>query len=128
MTSRWRRRDVQGAPDARMLHALVAAFTAADAAAVRAALHPDVTVTVDGGGAVPVPISPLRGRVAAVGALCEAVAGGCPTVASINGTPGITVHDGDRCVAALTAAVRDDALIEVWVVRAPDKLAHWNRG
>ena len=53
-------------------------------------------------------------------------AGTTATIASINGSHGITLVRDERVVGVITTEVRAQALSTIWVVCNPEKLRHWN--
>ncbi|NLP84225.1 siderophore-interacting protein [Microbacterium sp. CFH 90308] len=113
----------------RAARALITATRNADAAALARALHLDASLTVDGGGQVPAPRTPVRGRVAVVRHLMRAL--GDPEVdtviESVNGMPGIVVRRDGTVVGVLVLRVRRSLVCEAWLVANPDKLESWNR-
>lgn len=113
----------------RAARALIAATNAADAAALGRVLHFDVTLTVDGGGQVPAPRAPLRGRVAVVRQLLRVLSDPQvdTVVESVNGMPGVVVRRGGSVVGVLALRVRGSLVCEAWLVVNPDKLASWNQ-
>lgn len=113
----------------RAASALIAAIRKRDAAALGRLLHTDASLTVDGGGQVPAPHAPVRGRVAVVRQLLE-VAGGPEvdaTVESVNGMPGVVVRRDGTVVGVLALRLSGTIVHEAWLVTNPDKLASWNR-
>jgi len=113
----------------RVARALIAATSTTDAATLARMLHPDVQLTVDGGGHVPAPPTPLRGRVEVVRYLTRVL--GDPEVdtviESVNGMPGVVVRREATVVGVLVLRVRRSLVCEAWLVANPDKLASWNR-
>jgi RNA polymerase sigma-70 factor (ECF subfamily) len=113
----------------RTARALIAATRNADAAALGRVLHVDASLTVDGGGQVPAPRTPLRGRVAVVRHLMRVL--GDPAVdsviESVNGMPGVVVRCEGTVVGVLVLRVRRSVVCEAWLVANPDKLESWNR-
>lgn len=110
---------------------LLAGCTAGSEERVRAALHPDVTVIIDGGGKVRTSPSPVRGVGPAarflVGLFSKvpAVTG---TEQSVNGRTGLVFRQGTRVVGVLSAGVTAGSILDIWIVLNPDKLRHWNDG
>jgi len=123
----WWRRRTQRAPEARTIDKLAGALDKADADGIRRVLRPAVVTLVDGGGRADVPLLAQHGIEAALIALCEAVDGGRAERASINGSPGIVVRDRGRVIATICAGARGEKLVELWIIRNPEKLQHWNR-
>ncbi|MFJ2370852.1 hypothetical protein [Microbacterium sp. NPDC087665] len=123
----WWRRRVQGAADAHTIDDLVAALERADADGIRRVLHSEVVTLVDGGGLVDAPLAAQHGADAALESLRRTVRDGTIEGASINGSPGIIVRDGDRVVATICGSARGEKLVELWIVRNPEKLQRWNR-
>lgn len=113
----------------RAARALIAATNATDAAALGRLLHHNVTLTVDGGGQVPAPRSPLRGRVAVVRQLLRVLSDPevDTAVESVNGMPGVVVRRDGSVVGVLALRVRGLLVCEAWFMVNPDKLASWNR-
>lgn len=113
----------------RVARALIEATDAADAAALGRALRDDVTLTVDGGGLVPAPAAPLRGRVAVVRQLLRVLSdpGVDTVVESVNGMPGVVVRRDGGVVGVLALRLQGSLVCEAWLVANPDKLASWNR-
>jgi RNA polymerase sigma-70 factor (ECF subfamily) len=112
------------------LDALREAIVAGRRAAVAATLHGAVEMIVDGGGRVPAPVTPVRGRDAAARALLEILHPDAHTsvlVASVNGAPALVVRRGTAVVAVVVVAFRGHRVATIWVVVNPDKLSHWNR-
>jgi RNA polymerase sigma-70 factor (ECF subfamily) len=124
----WWRRRTQRAPGARTIDKLAEALGRADADGIRHVLHPDVVTLVDGGGHVDAPLLAEHGIETALTALSDAVHGGTAERASINGSPGIVVRDRDRVIATVCAGARGEKLVELWIIRNPEKLQRWNRG
>ncbi|WP_127819037.1 hypothetical protein [Microbacterium sp. CPCC 204701] len=112
-----------------MARALIAATRRADAADLGRVLHHDVSLTVDGGGVVPTPRAPLRGRGDVVPQLLRVL--GDPevdaVVESVNGMPGVVVRRDGGVVGVLVLRVTGGVVREAWLVANPDKLASWNR-
>ena len=113
----------------RAARALIAATKATDAVALGRVLHYDATLTVDGGGRIPAPRAPLRGRVAVVRHLLQVLADPevDTAVESVNGMPGVVVRRDGEVVGVLVLRVRGAVVREAWLVANPDKLASWNR-
>lgn len=124
----WLRRRRHGAADQNTMEDLAGALAVGDDLGIRALLHPDVVLVIDGGGHVATPQTPLHGSAAAADGLAELVTPETSvTMASINSVPGfVLVRDG-VVVAAVTSEVRSGLLSSVWVVCNPVKLRHWNR-
>lgn len=113
----------------RAARALIAATSTTDAATLARMLHADVELTVDGGGHVPAPPTPLQGRAAVVRHLLSVL--GDPEVdtviESVNGMPGVVVRREATVVGVLVLRVRQSLVCEAWLVANPDKLESWNR-
>jgi len=96
---------------------------------VRATLHPDITVIIDGGGKVSVSPSPVRGVEQAARLLIgvfSRVPGVTATEQSVNGQAGLVFRQGSRVVGVLSASIRRGRILDIWLVLNPDKLRHWN--
>jgi len=108
---------------------LLAGCTKANEAEVRATLHPDITVVIDGGGKVRVSPSPVRGVEQAARLLIR-VFSKVPTVTateqSVNGQSGLVFRQGRRVVGVLSASIIGGRILDIWLVLNPDKLRHWN--
>ena len=115
------------------LHALLTELrngcTAGDLGRVRATLHPDATVTIDGGGTVSADPSPARGGASAARLLIRVITDN-PAVTvtehSVNGQAGLVFRHEARVVGVLSVSVRAGTIREIWIVLNPDKLRHWN--
>ena len=108
---------------------LLAGCTSANEAEVRATLHPDITVVIDGGGKVRVSPSPVRGveRVARLLIrVFSTVPGVTATEQSVNGQAGLVFRQGRRVVGVLSANIKAGRILDIWLVLNPDKLRHWN--
>ena len=124
-----REQELPGERHRELLLALLAGCMAQDTARVRATLHPDVTVTIDGGGKVSAEPSPARGGAPAARLLIRVITDN-PAVAvtehSVNGQAGLVLRHGARVVGVLSVSVRAGSIRDVWIVLNPDKLWHWN--
>ena len=112
-------------------HALVVACEQHDLSVIGGLLSADVTAVVDGGGNVPAPTDPVRGR-AAVAELLAGVlsprSGVTIVEREVNGSPGVVMRADRAVVGALSMRMRRRAISDVWIVLNPDKLHHWNIG
>jgi RNA polymerase sigma-70 factor, ECF subfamily len=109
---------------------IVAAFSAAtadgDTDRLVALLHPDVVMRTDGGGVVNAPRKPIEGaeRVAEVTAAL-AKKGADPSTlrfVDVNGMPGVYVRDWDGTASVLAFTIDDGRIVEIDIVRNPEKL------
>ncbi|MEV4143591.1 hypothetical protein AB0J40_07970 [Amycolatopsis sp. NPDC049691] len=102
-----------------------------DRAALEAVLRDDATATCDGGGLVPAPAGPVRGK-AEVARLVIAVlgrgAGAELTVESVNGRAGLALRHASRAVAVVGAETAGAEITTLWIVLNPAKLSGWHRG
>ncbi|QEW03483.1 siderophore-interacting protein [Microbacterium lushaniae] len=125
---RARERTTGGRPTA--VDALRDAVASGRTAAVAATLHATVTLVVDGGGRVPAPTAPVRGRTAVAAALLDVLppdARATARVVSVNGAPALVLRRRAGVMAVVVTAVRRRRIATVWVVVNPDKLSRWNR-
>jgi RNA polymerase sigma-70 factor (ECF subfamily) len=124
-----REQDVPGVGHRDVVLGLLGAAMAQDELRVRATLHPDITVTVDGGGKVTAAPSPVRGVDEAARVLIRVISAG-PAVSvteqSVNGQAGLVFRRGEIVVGVLSLNVRAGSIRDVWIVLNPDKLRHWN--
>lgn len=96
---------------------------------VRATLHPEITVIIDGGGKVHTSPSPVRGVEQAARLLIRVfskVPAVTVTEQSVNGQTGLVFRQGSRVVGVLSASIKAGAILDIWIVLNPDKLRHWN--
>ena len=119
-----------GAAD-RLAAAFLAASREGDADALRAILAEDAVLRSDGGGKRPAALAPILGRdrivrffVGVTRKLREAGYVLTPTLARINGQPGVVLRDADGIVQTIALEIRDGAIVAVDIVRNPDKLGH----
>ena len=108
---------------------LLAGCTSENDSAVRATLHPDITVIIDGGGKVRVSPSPVRGVEQAARLLVRVFAkvpAVTATEQSVNGQAGLVFRQGRRVVGVLSASIKAGRILDIWLVLNPDKLRHWN--
>jgi len=85
----------------------------------------------DGGGKRPAALAPILGRdriarffAGVVRKLRDSGYILTPTLARINGQPGVVFRDADGIVQTMALEVRDGAVVAVDIVRNPDKLGH----
>jgi hypothetical protein len=90
-------------------------------------LHPGVRLTIDGGGVVAAPTSPLEGVSDVAGYLAGALFASAARlrVASVNGAPGVVVCVQGRATGVLALRTRGRLILEAWLVVNPDKLTTW---
>jgi RNA polymerase sigma-70 factor (ECF subfamily) len=109
-----------------VVRALVAAAEARDERGLSRMLHPGIRLTVDGGGVVAAPSSPLEGRSAASAFLIEALsAPAALRVEAVNGIAGVVRCADGRVTGVLGLRSRGRLLVEAWLVVNPDKLTRW---
>jgi RNA polymerase sigma-70 factor, ECF subfamily len=107
------------------------AWQASDIAALVALLDPDATITADGGGLAPAALYPIGGAEQIAGYLAKltARAAGMDILErTVNGQPGLIVHDGRTIVTVFAFDVSGDHISHIWAVRNPDKLRPWTAG
>lgn len=128
--ARWphgsRRADASAAArNDRIARGLVAA---AERRGIPHLLRPDVELVVDGGGKVPAPAAPLRGR-DEVAAFLAGVLGPNADLAvePVNGVPAVVIRGRDGVEGVLCLRASRDGIAEAWLILNPEKLAHWNR-
>lgn len=100
----------------------------ADVDALARVLRPDVTLTIDSGGALPVR-GTVEGRHDVAAAIVELLAllpGRRLVRGHVNGRPGILVVSAKRVVGVIGAVRRGTRVEDVWIVVNPDKLRRWN--
>lgn len=117
----------------RIAAAFFAASRSGDMAALRALLAEDVMAVADGGGKVPASPAPLVGR-AAVLVRHEAMArdfidnpSRLVRFAVIDGLPGFVTVEAGGIVQTTALQLHGDAVVALYVVRNPDKLARVSR-
>jgi DNA-directed RNA polymerase specialized sigma24 family protein len=96
---------------------------------VRATLHPDITVIIDGGEKESVSPSPVRGVEQAARLLIRVflrVPVVTATEQSVNGQVDLVFRQGSRVVGVLSASIKGGRILDIWLVLNPDKLRHWN--
>ena len=124
-----REQELPGERHRELLLALLAGCLAQDTDRVRATLHPDATVTIDGGGTVSADPSPARGGASAARLLIRVITDN-PAVTvtehSVNGQAGLVFRHEARVVGVLSVSVRAGTIRDIWIVLNPDKLRHWN--
>ena len=111
----------------RAARALVEAASAGDRRRVERMLHPDVELTVDGGGVVAGPGSALRGASEVGAHLASTLLDPQTTlrVESVNGFPGVTVRRSRRVTGVLAIRVQAGLIVEAWLIVNPEKLSAW---
>ena len=122
----WRRRGPH-AQGADTITALAIAAADQDADGVVSLLHPAVVTVVDSGGHVDAPSTALPGPAAAADAVLRSAVSGDVMTASVNGSPGIVIRQEGRITTVV--CVRTDAgrIVELWIIRNPEKLRRWDR-
>jgi RNA polymerase sigma-70 factor (ECF subfamily) len=110
---------------------LLSAVGANDLERVRGLLHADVIALVDnGGGTDAAPAAEPVSGAETVGRLLLALAALPPAVTvsaqSVNGRLGLVARRGSRVVGVVSLSVAADAIRDIWIVLAPEKLRRWN--
>jgi RNA polymerase sigma-70 factor (ECF subfamily) len=110
----------------------LAAAMGGDLDGLLAVLAPDVELITDGGGKVRAAIRPIKGA-AKVAGFIRGISGRSyqgyqnseitPSLAEINGVPGVLVMARGQVLAAITATVAGDRITAIQLVANPDKLA-----
>jgi RNA polymerase sigma-70 factor (TIGR02957 family) len=106
----------------------LAACAGGDVQALLAALAPDVVLISDGGGRVSAALRPITGAdrvarfVAGIAAQGFALPGLRIEVAEVNGEPGIVAWAEGEPLIAMSLQVDEGRIVQVLVVRNPDKL------
>jgi hypothetical protein len=99
-----------------------------DPEAIARTLRRAAEVTIDDGGRAGASRHPVHGARDAALAIARMLQPGSEVaVASVNGSPGLTVRVGDRVVGVLTFTTRRRAIERLWFVVDPSKLATFNR-
>ncbi|MFB2597018.1 sigma factor-like helix-turn-helix DNA-binding protein [Herbiconiux sp. P17] len=108
---------------------LLSAAEAKNVGRVRQLLHDDVIALVDTGGRADVAPAPFGGA-EKVARLLVALAGLSPaltvTAQPVNDRLGIVARRDGRVVGVVSVSVAADAIRDIWIVLAPDKLRRWN--
>jgi RNA polymerase sigma-70 factor (ECF subfamily) len=108
---------------------LLSAVQANDRARVRGLLHADVIALIDNGGRTDAAPEPVGGA-ETVARLLLALAALPPAVTvsaqSVNGRLGLVARRESRVVGVVSLSVAADAVRDIWIVLAPDKLRRWN--
>ena len=107
------------------------AWQTSDIAALVALLDPDATITADGGGLAPAALEPIEGAEQIASYLADLAiraAGMTILERTVNGQPGLIVHDGRTIVTVFAFDVTDGHISHIWAVRNPDKLRPWTSG
>jgi len=122
-----KRFDVPESAKTALLQKFTAAVWARDEQALVALFAPDATWTADGGGKTPAAAHPIIGaeRIARLliglrekfWAVDREL-----TVTTINGEPGLAIHDGDRLTATMSIATDGKRILAVYAVVNPEKL------
>lgn len=124
---RW---QVSSAELARTVTAFKAAWEAGDVAGLIGQLDRAATATIDGGGKVSAALAPLVGGEQIARFFLD-VYRRQPDLAIretlINGAPGLVAEDAaGHTLAAVSFALREGRISNLWVMRNPDKLTTWN--
>jgi RNA polymerase sigma-70 factor, ECF subfamily len=121
----------------RFVQAFMSAVTQGDMHELQSLLHKDVVLRTDGGGKVKAALQPLFGRDAVARFLLgvkkkveeAAAAAGRPAEdaytlkpGTVNGAPAVFVWHGDAFDAVLSVSASADGIVELDLVRNPDKL------
>jgi hypothetical protein len=114
----------------RVVAAFKMAWEAGDVAGLIDQLEGDATATIDGGGMVTAALAPLEGADQIARFFLD-VYRRQPDLAIresvINGHPGLIAQDaGGHVLAAVSFAVGEQHISDIWVTRNPDKLTTWN--
>ena len=122
-----KRFDVSESAKTALLQRFTAAVEARDEQALLELFAPDATWTADGGGKAPAAARPIAGanRIARLliglrekfWAVDREL-----TVTTINGEPGLAIHDGDRLTATMSIATDGKRILAVYAVVNPEKL------
>src|SRR5262245_711538 len=112
----------------RLLQAFTAALEARDEKTLLALFAPDATWTADGGGKVGAAPQPIIGAERIVRLVLDLrehswAADRVLELTTVNGEPGLWVHDGDRPVAAMAVETDGERIVAVYAVINPEKLA-----
>lgn len=109
---------------------LLSAVEATDLDRVRGLLHTDVIALVDGGGTDAAPAAEPISGAERVARLLLALAALPPAVTvsaqSVNGRLGLVAWRESRVVGVVSLSVASDAIRDIWIVLAPEKLRRWN--
>ena len=108
---------------------LLAGCETGDEERIKAVLHPEITIVIDGGGKVDAAETPVQGIDQVARLLTQHFTGACETTASersVNGHAGLVFRQAERVVAVLSANLKSGQIVDLWVVVNPDKLRHWN--
>lgn len=134
LASRARRHVEEGTPrfpasrdeHARIVSAFAAASQAGDLDALLHVLDPDVTFRADGGGRVTAARHPIVGaaRVARVLTKLATKSWRACRIAVVNDMPGLLVDDGGSVLTVYSLTVDAHRIVEIDVIRNPDKLRH----
>lgn len=107
----------------------LAACAGGDVRALLAALAPDVVLVSDGGGKVSAALRPISGAdkvarfVAGIAGQGFALPGLRAEITEVNGQPGIVAWVHDQPLIAISLEIAGGRIVQVLVVRNPDKLA-----
>lgn len=113
-----------------MVRAVQRAGERGDRVAMAAALDPDVTLVIDGGGRVAAAYTPVHGAAAVsvrMLALLDPASGVTLAQHAVNGAEGLLLRRNDLVTAVITIAVRGRRATDIWIVVNPDKLRGVNR-
>lgn len=124
----WARRRSSQTPGTDVITMLAIALAAADAEGIRRLLHTAIVTVVDSGGATgDAPTGALHGPDAAAAALQRSAVSDAVTTASVNAAPGIVIRHQGRITAVVCANTRAGQIVELWIIRNPEKLRRWDR-
>jgi RNA polymerase sigma factor (sigma-70 family) len=117
------------AEQAAVVRRFTTAFEAGDIDSLVGLLHPDATVTPDGGGRVAARTEPLVGAGTIAAYLTDLVARAPADVSfhrrTVNGRPGLVGQQGGVVVTVFSFDVADGLIRHIWATRNPDKLRRW---
>lgn len=113
-----------------LIHALRDALQSGDDRRLAVLLGPGVRVVVDSGGLLEGTNELASGPVHGLGLLLRAL--GPPEdfdlePHSVNGRTALVCREEGRVVGIVSVDGRVGRVTDVWIVRNPEKLAHWNR-
>ena len=109
-----------------VLHELFLACSAGDVARLERLLDPEITVLIDHGGTVRW-IDPVRGAPAAAALLIELLSDEHKlSEQSVNGGVGLVLRQSGNVVGIVLVNIRNDLVLDAWIVTNPDKVRFWN--
>lgn len=124
-----RRFDVRPADGTKLVERFIAATVDGDVAGLEAILTEDAAIWADGGGKAIAAREPVFGRSNAAHYLAGLASSprastACLSVAEINNTAAILVHESGDLTGVLVPEVHDDTITTIRAVLNPDKLAY----